>query len=88
MWTWLNLKSSLIKHFQSLKGKHPEHHKPEVKPYIKNSVEILTDKELTQAELVIYGVESEVQNLQTEEDYAKVLRSSFYLDGESTFGKN
>ena len=64
------------KHFSAWQGKVDEHAKPEVKAYTEDRVVILTDPELTTSELTLYGIEPEVEVLETEEDYLRSLKDS------------
>ena len=64
------------KQFSAWKGKVAEHAKPEVKAYTDNRVVILTDPELTTSELTLYGINPEIEKLETEQDYFRSLQDS------------
>ncbi|WDE96175.1 insulinase family protein [Lentisphaera profundi] len=64
------------KHFSGWKGQVEKHAKPEVKAYTEDRIVILTDPELTTSELTLYGIEPEVEVLETEMDYFRSLQDS------------
>lgn len=64
------------KHFSAWQGKVGTHAKPEVKSYTEDRIVVLTDPELTTSELTLYGIEPEVEVLETEADYFRSLQDS------------
>jgi zinc protease len=64
------------KHFSAWQGKVGEHAKPEVKSYTEDRIVVLTDPELTTSELTLYGIEPEVEVLETDADYFRSLQDS------------
>ncbi|MDD7984144.1 insulinase family protein [Lentisphaera marina] len=64
------------KHFSAWEGEVGTHAKPEVKSYKEDRIVVLTDPELTTSELTLYGIEPEVEVLETEADYFRSLQDS------------